>query len=40
MAGGRLASDNTILVTMATCGGVALAANWIRTVQALQVWQL
>ena len=39
LAGGRLASDNTILVTIATCGGVALAANWIRTIQALQVCQ-
>ena len=33
----RLAADNSILVTMATCGGVPLAANWIRTIQALQV---
>ena len=35
--GCRLAQDNTLLVTTASCGGVLLAANWIKTLQALQV---
>ena len=34
--GCRVAQDNSLLVTTATCGGVLLAANWMRTLQNLQ----